>query len=479
MIVRDAFYIDGRWVPPSGSGTQEVVNPATEQPLGRVPLGDAADADAAVRAARAAFPAWSRTAPAARAALLAKVAAGLKARQQEIGELIAREVGMPLKLAVRIQAGNPIASFEACATIAAEGFADEVIGHSRVAYLPVGVVAAITPWNYPLHQIAAKVAAALAAGCTVVLKPSEVAPLNAFILAEVMAEAGVPAGVFNLVTGLGPVVGEALAAHPGVDAVSFTGSTRAGKRVAALAAETVKRVSLELGGKSASVILPEAARDAALLAQAVKGTVGACFLNSGQTCSALTRLLVPAAQHDAAAELAVAAAQAYAPGDPFAEATRLGPLVTRAQRERVRDFIRQGVADGATLLTGGPEAPEGLESGWYVRPTVFGDVRSTMTIAREEIFGPVLAILPYRDEAEALQLANDTAYGLGGAVWCPDGDKALAFARQMRTGQVDINGAFFNFQAPFGGFKQSGYGRELGRHGVMEFLEPQSVQLKA
>jgi acyl-CoA reductase-like NAD-dependent aldehyde dehydrogenase len=338
---------------------------------------------------------------------------------------------------------------------------------------PVGVVACITPWNYPLHQIAAKVAPALAAGCTVVLKPSEVAPLNAFILAEVVHAAGLPRGVFNLVTGTGPEVGEALVRHPEVDMVSFTGSTRAGKRVAALGADAVKRVALELGGKSAAIIL-----DDADLAAAVKGTLSACFLNSGQTCSAHTRMLVPESKYAEAARLATEEAARYTVGDPFGDTAKLGPLVSAEQRERVRDYIRKGVAEGAELLCGGPDAPPGLERGYYVQPTVFGRVDPASTIAQEEIFGPVLAIITYRDEEEAVRIANGTPYGLAGGVWSADEARALAVARRLRTGQVDINGGPFNMLAPFGGFKQSGRGRELGRYGLEEFLEYKSLQMK-
>lgn len=472
MQQHSRFYIGGQWVAPDGNAFIDVENPATETVIARVPEGTATDADRAARAAAAAFPAWAALSGAERGAFLQKIADGLKARQDELGRLIASEVGMPVKLATRVQAGNPIFTFAACARIAAEGFAEERIGQSLVLKVPTGPVACITPWNFPLHQIAAKVGAALAAGCTVVLKPSEVAPLNAFLLAEVIEAAGLPAGVFNLVTGYGPVVGEALAAHPALAAVSFTGSTAAGKRVAAVAAATVKRVSLELGGKSASVVLPDAD-----LAAAVKGTVAGCFLNSGQACSALTRLLVPQERYAEAAALAVQAAAAYTLGDPLAEGSRLGPLVSGLQRQRVRAMIDQAVADGAELLCGGSAAPEGLPTGYYVRPTVFGRVRPDAALAREEVFGPVLAILTYRDEAEAEAIANGTDYGLAAAVWSADEAQALAFARRLRAGQVDINGAFFNLLAPFGGFKQSGYGRELGRHGVEDFLETQSFQL--
>jgi acyl-CoA reductase-like NAD-dependent aldehyde dehydrogenase len=336
----------------------------------------------------------------------------------------------------------------------------------------VGVVACITPWNYPLHQVVAKVAPALAAGCTVVLKPSEVAPLTAFVLAEIMDEVGLPAGVFNLVTGFGPVVGEALAAHPDVDMVSFTGSTRAGKRVSELAAQSIKRVALELGGKSANVIL-----DDADFAKAVSSGVANCYFNSGQTCSAHTRMLVPKAKHDEAVQIATATAEKFKPGDPKADGTRLGPLISATQQERVRNYIQKGIDEGATLVTGGAEAPEGLEQGYFVRPTIFANVKNSMTIAQEEIFGPVLSIIPYEDEDDAVRIANDTVYGLAGGVWSSDPERAQRIARRLRTGQVDINGGKFNPLAPFGGYKQSGNGREFGKFGLEEFLEVKAMQL--
>ncbi len=473
MNDRTQLYIGGEWVKPDGAGTIEVRSPSTEEVIGRVPEGTSRDADAAVRAARAAFPAWAAATAAERGALLAKVHENLKARSEEIGKLIASEVGMPIKLATRIQAASPVATFAMYAEMAKSFSFEEKVGNSIVVREPVGVVAAITPWNYPLHQIAAKVAPALAAGCTVVLKPSEVAPLNAFVLAEAIHAAGLPRGVFNLVTGYGPVVGEALAAHPQVDMISFTGSTRAGKRVAELAAQTVKRVALELGGKSAAIVL-----DDADLAAAVKGTINACYLNSGQTCSAHTRLLVPESKYAEAAAVAVETARTFTVGDPLVGAAKLGPLTSAAQRERVRGYIRKGVAEGAELLVGGDEAPEGADKGYYVRPTVFGRVDPKSTIAQEEIFGPVLSIITYKDEDDAIRIANDTIYGLGGGVWSKDTAHALRVARRLRTGQVDINGAPFNLQAPFGGFKQSGRGRELGRQGLEEYLEYKAIQLR-
>jgi acyl-CoA reductase-like NAD-dependent aldehyde dehydrogenase len=471
--IREQLYIGGGWVDPAGAEMIEVINSSTEQVMGRVPAGSAEDADRAVAAARAAFEGWSQTDVGERADLLEAVSSGLAARQEELAALIAAELGMPLKLSQRIQAGLPIGTFAAMAQIARDMDFEEELGNSLVLREPVGVVGAITPWNYPLHQIAAKVAPALAAGCTVVLKPSEVVPLNAFVLAEVIDEVGLPAGVFNLVSGTGPVVGEAIAAHEGVDMVSFTGSTRAGRRVSELAARTVKPLALELGGKSPNVIL-----DDADLERAVSDGVGKCFLNSGQTCSALTRMLVPRERLAEAEAIAAAVAeQGFAPGDPFDAQTRLGPLVSATQRERVRDYIRRGVDEGARLVTGGADPPEGFDRGYFVRPTVFSDVRSEMTIAQEEIFGPVLAIMPYDDEDDAVRIANDTVYGLAGAVWSADEERAKRVARRLRTGQVEINGGTFNPLAPFGGYKQSGHGRENGPHAITEFLVLKALQL--
>ncbi|OQY69727.1 MAG: aldehyde dehydrogenase family protein [Rhodocyclaceae bacterium UTPRO2] len=474
MQNRDKLFIDGRWAAPSGKTAIDVINASTEAVMGRIPEGDAADVAAAVAAARRAFDGWAATPVAERAAFLKKIQEGLKARSEDIARTIAGEVGMPLKLSTMIQAGSPIGTFGMYSRMLGDFAFEEKVGHSLVVREPIGVVAAITPWNYPLHQIAAKVAPALAAGCTVVLKPSEVAPLNAFILAEVIDAAGLPAGVFNLVTGTGPVVGEAMVTHPEVDMVSFTGSTRAGKRVSELASQTVKRVALELGGKSAAVIL-----DDADFAAAVRGTVNACFLNSGQTCTAHTRMLVPESRYAEAAKLAVEAAAKFTVGDPFAETSKLGPLISASQRDRVRDFIRKGIAEGAELLCGGPDAPAGLSKGYYVQPTVFGRVKPGSTIEQEEIFGPVLSIIAYKDEDEAARIANGTPYGLAGAAWAGSDERAIAFARRMRTGQVDINGGAFNALAPFGGYKQSGNGRELGKYGLEEFLEYKALQFKA
>ncbi len=469
---RERIFIGGEWVEPSGADPIEVVNSTTEAVMGTIPGCTPVEVDRAVEAARDAFEGWAATPRAERAEALAAIAAGMQERAEEIATTIAEELGMPLKLTRMIQVGLGIGHFAAQPQLLEEVNWEEEIGNSRVLREPIGVVGAITPWNYPLNQIGAKVAPALAAGCTVVLKPSEVTPLNAFLLAEVIEAAGLPAGVFNLVTGTGPVVGEAIASHPGIDMVSFTGSTRAGKRVSELAAATVKPVAMELGGKSANVIL-----DDADLERAVPDGVAKCFLNSGQTCSALTRMLVPRQRAAEVEELAKAAAEAYAPGDPFDDSSRLGPLVSAVQRERVRGYIEQGVAEGARLLTGGAEPPEGLERGFFVRPTVFSDVRPEMTIAREEIFGPVLVIEPYEGEEEAVRIANDTPYGLAGGVWSGDQDRALAVASRMRTGQIEINGGAFNPLAPFGGYGQSGHGRENGRFGIEEFLQVKSLQL--
>ncbi|HEY7917391.1 MAG TPA: aldehyde dehydrogenase family protein [Acidimicrobiales bacterium] len=471
-VVRDKLYIGGAWVPSTGTGSIDVIDSTTEEVIGTVPEGTTDDIDRAVASARGAFPAWSATPVAERAALLTAVSEALGARMDALGELITHEVGMPLVLSRLVQVGLPMASFGSMAQVTADFTWEQTVGNSLIVREPIGVVGAITPWNYPLHQIAAKVAPALAAGCTVVLKPSEVAPLNAFVLAEIFEEVGVPAGVFNLVTGFGPVVGEAIAAHPDVDMVSFTGSTRAGKRVSEVASATVKRVALELGGKSANVIL-----DDADLAQAVPDGVGKCYFNSGQTCSALTRMLVPRDRLDEVEALARTTAESFAAGDPFDGETRLGPLVSATQRDRVRNYIDKGVGEGATLLTGGVEAPDGLDKGFFVRPTVFTSVTPDMTIARDEIFGPVLVIMPYDSEDEAVEIANDTDYGLAGGVWSGDPERAKAVARRLRTGQVEVNGGGFNPMAPFGGYKQSGNGREFGSFGLEEFLEVKAMQL--
>jgi len=470
MTVYDSHYISGTWHKAQNPAVLEVHDSTTEEVMATVPQGTAEEAAQAVLAARAAFPAWSALSVEERCVYIDKIVAGLKARTDEMATAIAREVGMPIKLAKMIQVGGPIFNWGNAAKVARAFLWEEKVGNSLVVREPIGVVGCITPWNFPLNQITLKVAPALAAGCTVVLKPSEIAPVNAMILTEIIHAAGLPAGVFNLVNGLGPVVGEVLATHPEVDMVSFTGSTRAGKRVAELAAASVKRVTLELGGKSASLILPDAD-----LAAAVKGTIGACLLNSGQTCSAHTRMLVPAKRYTEVKALAQAAIAKFTLGASLDENTRLGPLVSAAQRDRVLGFIRQGLEEGAELVAGGPDKPD-FAQGYFVQPTVLR-VKASDTLAREEIFGPVLVILTYEDEEEAIRIANDTIYGLGGGVWSVDLDHAVAVARQIRTGQVDINGAPFNGNAPFGGYKQSGNGRENGKYGLEEFLEFKALQL--
>ena len=468
--VRTAHYIGGTFAESDGGERIDVVNPATEEVIASVPAGTPADADAAVRAAAAAFPSWAATPLAERVAAVGRINDGLRARSEELAATITAEVGTPISFARNVQVTNPVGITAGVLDEIEKGALDPVtVDNSTIVREPIGVVAAITPWNFPLQQMVAKVTPALAAGCTVVLKPSEVAPLTAGLLAAIIDEAALPEGVFNLVHGTGPVVGEALAAHPLVDMVSFTGSTRAGRRVAAVGAETVKRVALELGGKSASVVL-----DDADLVRAVKITVANCFMNNGQACSALTRLLVPADRHDEAVEAAVAAASKYQPGDPAEDSTRIGPSVSAAQRDRVIDYIRKGVEEGATLAVGGPEPVEGR--GFYVRPTVFGGVREDMTIAQEEIFGPVLSVLPYTDEDDAVRIANGTQYGLAAGVFGGDPDRAFAVAGRLRAGQVDVNGGKFNTKAPFGGYKQSGSGREFGRYGLEEFTELKAIQ---
>lgn len=467
------IFIGGQWQRVRGAAPIEVINPFTELAIGSVPQCGEAEVDDAVRAARKAFHSWSQTTPTQRSELLEKLQRGLAARGEELASIIASEVGMPLKLSHRIQVGLPLGTLTLTAKLLREFSFEETRANSVLVREAIGVVACITPWNYPLHQVMSKVAPALAAGCTVVLKPSEVAPLTAYVLAEEIAAAGFPAGVFNLVTGYGPATGEPLVAHPEVDMVSFTGSTAAGRRISEVASRSIKRVSLELGGKSASVVL-----DDADLALAVKTTVNTCFLNAGQTCCALSRLLVPRARHEEAASLAVAAAKGFSPGDPMNDKTKLGPLTTASQRERVLGYIRTGIADGASLLCGGPEKPVGVGHGFFVQPTIFGNVDPASTIAQEEIFGPVLCIIPYDTEADAVAIANGTPYGLAAAVWSATDERGRSVARRLQAGQVDVNGGSFNPQAPFGGYKQSGNGRELGLEGFEEFLEVKAMQFR-
>jgi aldehyde dehydrogenase (NAD+) len=462
-------WIDGRAAAGSGE-TIDVVDPATGATVATVPAGTAADVDQAVQAAQRAFPGWSTTPVAERAAVVQRISDGLKARAAEIAGSITAEMGAPITFSQNVQAGMPIASSASFAALAEAFPWEEEIGNSLVVKEPIGVVGAITPWNYPLHQIVAKVAPALLAGNTVVLKPTEVAPLTASLLAAVAEEAGVPAGALNIVHGTGPVVGEAIAAHPGVDMVSFTGSTRAGKRVSVVAADTIKRVALELGGKSANVVL-----ESADLAKAVKVGLGAAWQNGGQTCTAWTRMLVPAAKQDEIVEALVAAAGKYTVGDPTDPTTRIGPMSSEIQRQRVTSYISQGIASDARLVLGGADRVPGLENGAYVQPTIFAGVDPDAVIAQEEIFGPVLSVIPYTSEEEAVEIANRTVYGLAGAVF-GEPDHAMSVARRIRAGQVDVNGGKFNMLAPFGGYKQSGNGRELGRYGLEEFLETKSIQ---
>jgi aldehyde dehydrogenase (NAD+) len=468
MKIFDKLYIDGSWVAPAGDETLDVVDSTTEAVFATIPAGVPADIDRAVAAAKAAFPAWSETSAPERGKLLLRVSEELEARRDEIADVMTHEVGMPKPLSAAIQVGTGISAFKNAAELAST-FEFEDSSNGLIVREPIGVVGCITPWNYPLNQIGAKVAYALAAGCTVVLKPSEVAPVNAFMLTEIIDELGFPPGVFNLVTGVGPVVGEALAAHPDVDMVSFTGSTRAGRRVSELAAPSIKKVALELGGKSPNVLLDDADFPAMVAAG-----VGAAYANSGQTCSALTRMIVPRSRLAEVEQLAKEAAESYTVGDPFAEGIRLGPLVSAVQRERVRGYIEKGIEEGAELITGGAEAPAGLEHGFFVQPTVFSNVTTDMTIAQEEIFGPVLVIIPYDTDDEAVEIANDTVYGLAGAVAGSD-ERARAVARRIRAGQVRVNAGGYFPAAPFGGYKQSGLGREHGAYGLEEFLEVKAL----
>ncbi|WP_329403628.1 aldehyde dehydrogenase family protein [Streptomyces melanogenes] len=466
------IYLDGTWTASTSHTVIDVIEPATEQVIGSVPSGTPQDVDAAVRAARRAFPGWSDTPAQRRCAYLREVADALERRGPHLAELIAREVGTPVGFARIAQVGLAVLAFRTAAEVGASYPYEHGQANSLVLREPFGVVGAITPWNYPLYQVAAKAAYALAAGNTVVLKPSEVAPLSVWELAAVMDEVGLPAGVFNLVGGLGPVVGEALAAHPDVDFVSFTGSTEVGRQVSRTAAATVKRVGLELGGKSPTVLLPDADP-----ADVVPRAVAAAFLNNGQTCCALTRLVVPRDRKEEVERAAAKAAEATRVGDPLDPATQLGPLVSAAQRDRVRGHVQRAQEQGATLVTGGVEPPEDQPCGYYVRPTVLSDVTTAMDVQHEEVFGPVLVIECYDDEEEAVELANATPYGLAAAVWSADRDRALAVARRIRAGQVEVNGGGFNPRAPFGGYKQSGNGREHGVFGLEEFLEVKSVQL--
>ncbi|MAO40101.1 MAG: aldehyde dehydrogenase family protein [Pseudomonadota bacterium] len=464
-----SFYINGEWVKPEGRDTVDVINPATEQVFSRVSLGTAADVDTAAKAARDAFPAWSRTSVEERLAILDKILAGIKARSEDLAQAISQEMGAPISFARSAQVGTGLGHFATARQVLANYEFEETRGKTQIIKEPIGVCGMITPWNWPLNQLTCKVAPALATGCTMVLKPSEVAPISAMILAEIIHDAGVPAGVFNLVNGDGPGVGAAISSHPEVDMVSFTGSTRAGREVAKAAADTIKRVCQELGGKSANIIL-----DSADFAAAVKGGIMGCFGNCGQSCNAPTRMLVPQSKMAEAIEIAKVVAAKAVPGNPADEATRLGPVVSQVQYDKIQSLIQAGIDEGATLVAGGTGKPEGLETGYFVKPTVFANVTNDMTIAREEIFGPVLSIIGYKDDEDAVRIANDTVYGLSGYV-SGEPEHARAIARRMRTGMVHMNGAGPDFAAPFGGYKQSGNGREWGEEGFHDYLEIKAV----
>ena len=464
------FYINGEWVEPAGREALKVINPATEEAFATISMGTADDVDAAAGAARAAFPDWSQSTIEDRKAVIGRIIDGLKARGGEMATAISNEMGAPMGLAKTAQVGSGLGHFMNILSVLDNYRFEEVRGSTLIVKEPAGVCGFITPWNWPLNQIACKVAPAIAAGCTMVLKPSEIAPVSAYILAEIIAGSGLPAGVFNLVNGDGPTVGAAISSHPEIDLVSFTGSTRAGREVAKAAAADIKRVTQELGGKSANIILD----DAPDFAKAVAGGVAGCFGNSGQSCNAPTRMLVPRARMAEAVEVARAAAARATVGDPAAETTRLGPVVSETQFNKIQSLIEKGVEEGAEVVTGGPGRPEGLDKGYFVQPTVFANVDNDMTIAREEIFGPVLSIIGYEDDADAVRIANDTDYGLSGYV-SGEPEHAQRIARQIRTGNVHINGAGPDFSAPFGGYKHSGNGREWGVEGFEEFLETKAM----
>lgn len=463
------FYINGCWVTGQQRPTHDVINPATEKVFATISLGNAEDVNSAVKAARQAFSGWSRSSVADRIEILDRIINGIKSRTEELAAAISGEMGAPIAFARAAHVGTGIGHFATAREILRNYEFEEARGNSRIVKEPIGVCGFITPWNWPLNQISCKVAPALAAGCTMILKPSEMSPVSAYILAEIIAEAGLPAGVFNMINGDGPSVGAAISSHPDIDLVSFTGSTRAGREVAKAAADSIKKVTQELGGKSANIILNDAD-----FARAVSGGVAACFGNSGQSCNAPTRMLVPRERMDEAIALAQAAAAKAVPGNPAEETTRLGPVVSRAQYDRIQKLINRGLAEGATAIAGGPGKPEGLEKGYFVRPTVFANANNNMTIAREEIFGPVLTLLAYDDEEDAINQANDTEYGLSGYV-SGEPEHARQVARRLRTGMVHINGASTDFSAPFGGYKQSGNGREWGVEGFEEFLETKAI----
>ena len=464
------FYINGEWVEPENRSTLDVINPATEEAFATISLGTAEDVDTAAKAARAAFAEWSQSTVEQRLSVINKIIEGLKARGDEIATAISNEMGAPMTLAKTAQLGSGIGHFMNIVSVLKNYEFEEIRGTTKIVKEAAGVCGFITPWNWPLNQIACKVAPAIAAGCTMILKPSEIAPISGYLLAEIIAESGLPAGVFNLVNGDGPTVGAAISSHPEIDVVSFTGSTRAGREVAKAAADGIKRVTQELGGKSANIIL----EDVPDFAKAVSGGVISCFGNSGQSCNAPTRMLVPKARMTEAMEVAKAAAAKATVGDPNDDSTRLGPVVSELQFNKIQGLIEKGIEEGAELVVGGLGRPEGLDKGYYVQPTVFGNVNNDMTIAREEIFGPVLSILPYEDDADAVRIANDTDYGLSGYV-SGEPEHAQQIARQIRTGMVHINGAGPDFAAPFGGYKHSGNGREWGQDGFEEFLETKSI----
>ena len=476
MHVHSDLYIGGRWVPATSTDVIEVVNPATEEVIATVPAASTDDADAAVRAARAAFNSWSQLTVDERVDYVERIAAAMAARAEEIASVVSAEQGMPMTNARRVQSGLPITVMKSYIDIGRQYARSEPekVGNSLVVHEPIGVCTFITPWNYPLHQIVGKVAPALVAGCTMIVKPSSETPLNAFLLAQIIDEVGLPAGVFNLVTGAGRTVGEALCVHPDVDMISITGSTEAGARIATLGAPSVKRICQELGGKSANVIL-----DGADLAAAVPAGVIGMMLNCGQTCTALTRMIVPRSRQQEVVDLAVGALATLAMGDPLSDGNFLGPVVSAAQKRTVQGYVRTGIEEGARVVAGGADDPEGFDTGFYVQPTIFADVVNSMVIAQEEIFGPVLCIIPVDSEEEAIAVANDSPYGLSGAVWADTNEHAIAVARRLQTGQVMVNGGRFNPLAPFGGYKTSGNGRELGRAGLDEFLETKAIQLPA
>ncbi|MER5437682.1 aldehyde dehydrogenase family protein [Streptomyces sp. NPDC002790] len=469
MIERDQIFINGKWVPSAGTDVLEVINPVTEEAVVTIPAGTPVDVDAAAEAAAAAFAAWSRTTVEERAGFLRKLAELTKKRSDEITRAVVSEIGQPYAIAAEAQGASAVVDLESIADSLSGISWQEQVDHTVVAREPAGVVGAITPWNGPMRMVCMKAGAAIAAGCTVVLKGTEVAPLSSFIFAEMCADAGLPDGVFNLVSGTGPAVGEAIVTHPLVDMVSLTGSVRAGRRVMELAAQGVKKVALELGGKSANVILEDAD-----LARAIEVGMEDAFRNSGQVCGGLSRVLVPRSRLAEAEEIAVRKAESSVLGDPYDAATTLGPVANIHQRQRIRDYIQSGLDEGVRLLTGGPEAPEGLDRGFFVRPTVFsGD--NTSRIAREEIFGPVVVLIPFDDEDEAFRIANDTDYGLAGAIWAGTDERARGLASRLRAGRIRINGSAVNQRAPHGGFKLSGIGREFGRYGIEEFLEYKSI----